>query len=123
MLRHYYELGLLELVDVDLDSGYRRYATEQIVTAQVIRRFRDLDMPLWRPHRPGQGRGARRGRIPQAERIARPLSHRAAAERRRPAQPRARHAPVTRCPLPAWFRHLRPQAAEPSTPGGTAALV
>jgi len=31
---------------VDADSGYRRYAAEQIVTAQVIRRFRDLDMPL-----------------------------------------------------------------------------
>jgi len=46
MLRHYHELGLLEPVDVDVDSGYRRYAPEQIVTAQVIRRFRDLDMPL-----------------------------------------------------------------------------
>src|SRR5579862_580287 len=46
MLRHYHEVGLLEPVDVDVDSGYRRYAPEQIVTAQVIRRFRDLDMPL-----------------------------------------------------------------------------
>jgi DNA-binding transcriptional MerR regulator len=46
MLRHYHELGLLEPADVDADSGYRRYAAEQIVTAQVIRRFRDLDMPL-----------------------------------------------------------------------------
>jgi DNA-binding transcriptional MerR regulator len=46
MLRHYHELGLLEPADVDLDSGYRRYAAEQIVTTQVIRRFRDLDMPL-----------------------------------------------------------------------------
>src|SRR6476646_11185258 len=46
MLRHYHQLGLLEPVDVDLDSGYRRYAAEQIVTAQIIRRFRDLDMPL-----------------------------------------------------------------------------
>jgi DNA-binding transcriptional MerR regulator len=46
MLRHYHEIGLLEPVDVDLDSGYRRYATDQIVTAQIIRRFRDLDMPL-----------------------------------------------------------------------------
>jgi DNA-binding transcriptional MerR regulator len=44
MLRHYHEIGLLEPVDVD--AGYRRYATEQIVTAQIIRRFRDLDMPL-----------------------------------------------------------------------------
>jgi DNA-binding transcriptional MerR regulator len=46
MLRHYHEIGLLEPVGVDPDTGYRRYATEQIATAQVIRRFRDLDMPL-----------------------------------------------------------------------------
>ncbi|HUC14831.1 MAG TPA: MerR family transcriptional regulator, partial [Acidimicrobiales bacterium] len=46
MLRHYHEVGLLQPVDVDVDSGYRRYAPEQIVTAQVIRRFRDLEMPL-----------------------------------------------------------------------------
>src|ERR1700736_5813240 len=46
MLRHYHELGLLEPAGVDADTGYRRYATEQIVTAQIIRRFRDLDMPL-----------------------------------------------------------------------------
>jgi DNA-binding transcriptional MerR regulator/effector-binding domain-containing protein len=46
MLRHYHEIGLLEPVAVDADTGYRRYATEQIVTAQIIRRFRDLDMPL-----------------------------------------------------------------------------
>ena len=46
MLRHYHEIGLLEPVDVDADTGYRRYATDQIATAQIIRRFRDLDMPL-----------------------------------------------------------------------------
>jgi DNA-binding transcriptional MerR regulator len=46
VLRHYHEIGLLEPVDVDVDTGYRRYAAEQIVTAQIIRRFRDLDMPL-----------------------------------------------------------------------------
>src|SRR5579864_711129 len=46
MLRHYHELGLLEPVEVDSDSGYRRYAAEQIVKAQIIRRFRDLEMPL-----------------------------------------------------------------------------
>jgi len=45
-LRHYHQIGLLEPVDVDTDTGYRRYATEQIVTAHIIRRFRDLDMPL-----------------------------------------------------------------------------
>src|ERR1700741_4475946 len=46
MLRHYHEIRLLEPVDVDVDTGYRRYAAEQIFTAQIIRRFRDLDMPL-----------------------------------------------------------------------------
>src|SRR4029077_6055064 len=46
MLRHYHEIGLLEPVGVDADTGYRRYATGQIVAAQIIRRFRDLDMPL-----------------------------------------------------------------------------
>jgi DNA-binding transcriptional MerR regulator len=46
MLRHYHEIGLLEPADIDAATGYRRYAPNQIVTAQVIRRFRDLDMPL-----------------------------------------------------------------------------
>jgi DNA-binding transcriptional MerR regulator len=45
-LRHYHRIGLLEPTQVDTDTGYRYYATEQIPTAQVIRRFRDLDMPL-----------------------------------------------------------------------------
>jgi DNA-binding transcriptional MerR regulator len=46
MLRHYHEAGLLEPAGVDAGSGYRRYAAGQVVTAQIIRRFRDLDMPL-----------------------------------------------------------------------------
>jgi DNA-binding transcriptional MerR regulator len=45
-LRHYHDVGLLEPVEVDPDTGYRRYAPAQIGVAQVIRRFRDLDMPL-----------------------------------------------------------------------------
>ena len=45
-LRHYHRVGLLEPAEVDETTGYRRYSTEQIPTAQVIRRFRDLDMPL-----------------------------------------------------------------------------
>jgi effector-binding domain-containing protein len=31
---------------VDSRTGYRRYAPEQIPVAQIIKRFRDLDMPL-----------------------------------------------------------------------------
>ncbi len=45
-LRHYQEEELLEPAQVDPQTGYRRYTTEQIPIAQVIRRFRDLDMPL-----------------------------------------------------------------------------
>ena len=46
MLRHYHHIGLLEPVDVDRGTGYRRYSTDQISTAQIIRRFRALEMPL-----------------------------------------------------------------------------
>jgi DNA-binding transcriptional MerR regulator len=45
-LRHYHEVGLLEPADVDPGSGYRLYDAGQVATAQVIRRFRDLGMPL-----------------------------------------------------------------------------
>ena len=45
-LRYYHEAALLEPVEVHPHSGYRRYAVDQIATAQVIRRFRDLDMPI-----------------------------------------------------------------------------
>jgi DNA-binding transcriptional MerR regulator len=45
-LRHYHDVELLVPARVDPTSGYRLYATDQIQVAQVIRRFRDLDMPL-----------------------------------------------------------------------------
>jgi DNA-binding transcriptional MerR regulator len=45
-LRHYHETGLLEPAQIDPQTGYRRYTTDQIPVAQIIRRFRDLDMPL-----------------------------------------------------------------------------
>lgn len=45
-LRHYHQTRLLEPAEVDPATGYRRYATDQIPTAQVIRRFRALEMPL-----------------------------------------------------------------------------
>jgi DNA-binding transcriptional MerR regulator len=45
-LRHYHRLGLLEPADVDPHTSYRRYTTGQLPTAQVIRRFRHLGMPL-----------------------------------------------------------------------------
>ncbi len=46
MLRHYHQIGLLAPADVDPVNGYRRYSTGQLPAAQVIRRFRDLQMPL-----------------------------------------------------------------------------
>src|ERR1700728_430019 len=45
-LRHYHETGLFEPAQIDPQTGYRRYTTEQIPVAQIIKRFRDLDMPL-----------------------------------------------------------------------------
>jgi DNA-binding transcriptional MerR regulator len=49
-LRHYHRIGLLEPAHVDPATGHRRYGTSQIPTAQVIRRFRALDMPLEEIH-------------------------------------------------------------------------
>jgi DNA-binding transcriptional MerR regulator len=45
-LRYYHRVGLLQPAGVDPFTGHRRYTTEQIPAAQVIRRFRELDMPV-----------------------------------------------------------------------------
>jgi DNA-binding transcriptional MerR regulator len=45
-LRHYHEVGLLEPAEVDRSSGYRLYDASQVPVAQVIRRFRELGMPV-----------------------------------------------------------------------------
>ncbi|MFG1641351.1 MerR family transcriptional regulator [Amycolatopsis sp. NPDC049252] len=45
-LRHYHDVGLLEPADVDSSTGYRYYSLDQVPAAQVIRRLRDLDMPV-----------------------------------------------------------------------------
>ncbi len=45
-LRRYHEAGLLEPARVDAATGYRSYAPDQIATAQVIHRLRELDVPL-----------------------------------------------------------------------------
>lgn len=49
-LRHYHRIGLLVPEHVDTDTGHRRYGTDQIPSAQVIRRFRSLGMPLEEIH-------------------------------------------------------------------------
>jgi DNA-binding transcriptional MerR regulator len=45
-LRHYHAVGLLEPAAIDPATGYRHYTTDQVSEAHVIRRLRDLDMPI-----------------------------------------------------------------------------
>jgi DNA-binding transcriptional MerR regulator len=45
-LRHYHQVGLLEPAEVNPGTGYRYYLPDQVPTAQVIRRLRDLEMPV-----------------------------------------------------------------------------
>jgi DNA-binding transcriptional MerR regulator len=45
-LRHYHQVGLLEPAEVNPGTGYRYYRADQVPTAQVIRRLRDLEMPV-----------------------------------------------------------------------------
>jgi DNA-binding transcriptional MerR regulator len=45
-LRHYHDVGVLEPAEIDPDSGYRFYSPSQVGVAQMIRRLRDLGMPL-----------------------------------------------------------------------------
>lgn len=45
-LRHYHDVGVLEPAQVDPSTGYRFYLPNQVGVAQMIRRLRDLGMPL-----------------------------------------------------------------------------
>jgi DNA-binding transcriptional MerR regulator len=45
-LRRYHEAGLLEPARVEKSTGYRYYTPDQIPSAQVIHRLRELDLPL-----------------------------------------------------------------------------
>jgi DNA-binding transcriptional MerR regulator len=45
-LRHYHDVGLLEPARTDPSSGYRYYHPEQVAQARLIRRLRDLDLPV-----------------------------------------------------------------------------
>jgi DNA-binding transcriptional MerR regulator/effector-binding domain-containing protein len=45
-LRHYHDVGVLEPAAIDRFTGYRSYKASQVPSAQVIRRLRDLGMPL-----------------------------------------------------------------------------
>ena len=63
-LRYYHDIELLVPAGVDEATGYRRYAPDQVDDAHLIRRLRDLDMPLAeirrRARRAGHGRTAGR---------------------------------------------------------------
>jgi DNA-binding transcriptional MerR regulator len=45
-LRYYHQVGLLEPAEIDAHTGYRSYRVQQIPTAQIIQRFRELNMPI-----------------------------------------------------------------------------
>src|SRR4051812_6952132 len=45
-LRSYHEAGLLVPAAVDPQTGYRSYSAAQLTDATVIRRLRELDVPL-----------------------------------------------------------------------------
>ena len=45
-LRHYHEIGLLCPAEIDTDTSYRHYDTDQLPDAQVILRLRGFGMPL-----------------------------------------------------------------------------
>jgi DNA-binding transcriptional MerR regulator len=45
-LRAYHESGLLVPAEIDATTGYRSYSVAQLTDAAIIRRLRQLDMPL-----------------------------------------------------------------------------
>ncbi len=45
-LRHYDAVGLLTPAVVEAGNGYRRYRVEQLGTARLIRKLRDLELPV-----------------------------------------------------------------------------
>lgn len=45
-LRYYHDVGLLVPAAVDAGTGYRWYSTAQVTPAHLIRRLRELDMPI-----------------------------------------------------------------------------
>jgi DNA-binding transcriptional MerR regulator len=45
-LRYYHEVGLIEPAVIDPDSGYRYYQPGQAHSAHLVRRFRDVGLPV-----------------------------------------------------------------------------
>ena len=69
-LRFYHDQGLLEPARIDPSTGYRFYEPGQVPVAQVIRRFRDLDMPLDQVRAVLQAPDLEKAGVPGAERTA-----------------------------------------------------
>jgi DNA-binding transcriptional MerR regulator len=107
-LRHYHQVGLLQPTTVNPGTGYRYYSAHQIPTAQVIRRLRDLEMPVAdvkavlaapdaparnaRPHRRApEPAGGRTGPDPGRGRVAAHPAAAAGRPGRDRAPQRARH--------------------------------
>jgi len=95
-LRHYHEVGLVEPDFIDPFTGYRYYAPGQGATAQVVRRLRELSMPIADVRAvlasaPGAVRARRRpgGTVPRAARRTRRRPAPRPARRRRPGLPRS----------------------------------
>lgn len=45
-LRSYHELGILVPAEIDQETNYRSYRVSQLTDAAIVRRLRDLDLPL-----------------------------------------------------------------------------
>ena len=45
-LRHYHDVGVLEPAWIDPSTGYRYYTADQVQPAQLVRRLREVRMPL-----------------------------------------------------------------------------
>ncbi|MYV52576.1 MerR family transcriptional regulator [Streptomyces sp. SID3212] len=146
-LRHYHQVGLLRPAEVDPGTGYRYYTPDQIPTAQVIRRLRDLDMPITDVKAVLATPDARtRGALIAAhlDRLESELARtRSAVDSlrdllRRPAAAPVEHRTIPACPaigitaevdradLPAWWQGARgelhaavqAQDLDPTGPGG-----
>jgi DNA-binding transcriptional MerR regulator len=126
-LRNYHEMGLLVPATVDPRTGYRAYSVDQIADATVIRRLRQLDVPLGEIRQVIEARdpnitakllaaheATMRERLAEAERIvaqlqsvlAEPGAHTPIHVRNEPPQHMlALHGRSTESGYPAFFDH------------------
>jgi DNA-binding transcriptional MerR regulator len=100
-LRAYHEAGILVPAQVDRRTGYRSYTVDQLGDAAVIRRLRDLDVPLEQVRRVLEARDPRltrevlarhaltmQARLAETERIVAELQSGTAAQTHTPVHER-----------------------------------